>query len=65
MSPVTPAPATRARGSSGTATYPVAKAPVSWHRTALGPPRAPWREMWAIKVNKYLLEARPSWSLSG
>jgi hypothetical protein len=28
-------------------------------------PRAPWRELRAIKVNKYLLAARPSWSPSG
>jgi hypothetical protein len=35
----------------------MAPAPISWHMTALGPPRASGQELWAIKVNKYLLVA--------
>jgi hypothetical protein len=54
---VAAAPATRTNNSSGTATCPVAPAPISWHGTALGPPCAPWWELRAIKVNKYLLAA--------
>jgi hypothetical protein len=45
---VAPAPATRARDSSGTATRPGALAPVSWCRTAPGPPRAKCRSGFAI-----------------
>jgi hypothetical protein len=44
---------------------PVALAPVSWHRTAPGLPCASWRELRAIKINKYLMTARSSWSPSG
>jgi hypothetical protein len=98
-------PANRARDSSGSATCPVAPAPIFGHRTALGLPRAPWLQLlppepavapgppralwprlmspgighrwdhhmprgrsyglWAIKVNKYLTAAQPSWSPSG